>query len=97
MPVHSVQVNWVIWLILPLARSAAWEVQLFRHGGGASNGPCRLVLLDINKQRLELQMCLWHDLQQGAQLWCDLYNQLQGKTDANLLIFQATFMQCLQL
>ena len=93
---HSVQVNRVIQLILPLARGAAWEVQFFRHSIGVSNGPCRLVLLDINKQCLELQMCLQHDLQQGVQLWCDLHNQLLGKCD-EFAHLSGAFTQCFQL
>ena len=33
-------------------------------------------------------MSLWHNLQQGLQLWCDLHSKLLGKCH-NLPIFQA--------
>ena len=75
---------------------AAWEVQLFGHGRRTSNGPCRLVLLDIDEHCLELWMCLWCDLQQGPQLWCDLHSKLLGKYH-EFAHFPGAFMQCLQL
>ena len=55
-----------------------------------------LVLLDVNKQCLELWMCLQHNLKQGAQFWCDLDDKVLGKR-CELAHLPVALMHCLHL
>ena len=65
-------------------------------GGCVSNGPRRLVLLDVNNYCLEFQMGLWHDLKKGMELQCDLHDKLLGKC-YELAHLPGAFTQRLQL
>ena len=76
---RSIQVYQLICLILPFAHDATCEVQLLMCGCCAPYHPHGLILLNINKHSLELQMCLWYDLKQGTQSQCDPHDNILGK------------------
>ena len=93
---QGIQIYQLIWLILPLARCTACEVQPFRHNIHTLHNPHRLILLDINKHGLEFWMCLWCNLQQGVLFQYDLHDKNLGKF-REIAHFPGALMQYFQL
>ena len=52
--------------------------------------------MDINKQCLELWMCLQCNLKQGVHFWCDLHDKVLGKCH-EFAYFLDILMKCLQV